>query len=73
VLGGGVNGDRASSITRSRLKVAVDIILDGFSKNLILTGSKEEIETMYREAITLGLSPERNYILWNAVAAIRSG
>ncbi|MEM2514665.1 MAG: YdcF family protein [Candidatus Bathyarchaeia archaeon] len=58
VLGGGVNGDRASPITRSRLKVAVDIILDGFSKNLILTGSKEEIETMYKEAITLGLSPE---------------
>lgn len=59
VLGGGVNGNRTSPITRSRLETAIKVILDGFSKNLILTGSKEEIEAMYEEAIALGLSPEQ--------------
>jgi len=58
VLGGGADNDKASIVTLHRLKMAVKAILSGLSQNLILTGSKEEIEAMYKEAIKLGIKRE---------------
>jgi uncharacterized SAM-binding protein YcdF (DUF218 family) len=62
VLGGGVDDGKASKITISRLNMAVKAILSGLSQNLILTGSKEEIEAMYEEAIKLGVKRESIFV-----------
>jgi uncharacterized SAM-binding protein YcdF (DUF218 family) len=58
VLGGGVDNGKASAITLHRLKTAISVILSGLSQNLILTGSREEIEAMYQEATKLGIRLE---------------
>jgi len=58
VLGGGVDNGKASAITLHRLKTAISVILSRLSQNLILTGSREEIEVMYQEATKLGIRHE---------------
>lgn len=51
VLGCGASGEEPSYHTWERLKVGLDLVSNSRARYLMLTGSKEELQAMYRKAV----------------------